>query len=267
MNRRYAKRERGAPGGAVLRLTGVRHDRAGLPVLHPLDLTVAAGECVTLLGPNGSGKSTLLRLAAGRERPTAGDVTLGGLPMSEENPRVRARVAVVDDVPACYPDLTVRQHLELVAVGHRVPDVDERVDRALAAHRLTGRAEAVPAELSSGQLQELLLAAALLRPMDLLVLDEPEQRLDPEARERLGEVLAARCAAGVALLLATHHRELAHAVADRAVLLDGGAVVAEGPPDAVLDAGPPAATRNAVTRDTGRDAPAGGADRPAGADA
>ncbi|WP_223290903.1 ABC transporter ATP-binding protein [Streptomyces avicenniae] len=191
-------------------------------ILAPLDLDVDAGECVALLGHNGAGKSTLMRLAAGRDRPTTGSVTFDGRPLSEDDPRTRARVALVGDSLTCYPDLTVRQHLELVAAGHRVPDVDARITAALATHRLTARADALPAELSSGQTQELLLAAALLRPTDLLLLDEPEQRLDPDARARLATVLADHRRTGTAMLLVTHHRELAAALADRTYLLADG---------------------------------------------
>ncbi|WP_253194469.1 ABC transporter ATP-binding protein [Streptomyces sp. MP131-18] len=218
----------------MLSLAGVSRAYGEQQVLGPLDLDVSAGECVALLGRNGSGKSTLLRLAAGREEPSTGRVAFDGLPMSEDDPHIRSRVAVVGDPPACYPDLTVRQHLELVAVGHRVPEPQARIDLALQTHRLTARAAALPAELSSGQLQEMLLAAALLRPMDLLLLDEPEQRLDPAARERLAARLAERRAAGTTLLLATHHRALARAVADRVLVLDRGVVTAEGPPGHVL---------------------------------
>ncbi|GAB2894482.1 ATP-binding cassette domain-containing protein [Streptomyces mayteni] len=219
---------------ALLTLSGVSRHHGERQVLWPVDLRLARGEAVALLGHNGSGKSTLLRLAAGRDQPTAGLVRFEGAPMDEDDPAVRARVAVVGDALACYPDLTVRQHLELVAVGHAVPEGDAAVDAALAAHGLVERGEALPTELSSGQLQELLLAAALLRPHELLLLDEPEQRLDPAARERLASALAARRSAGVTLLFATHHRELARAVADRVLLLDNGHVVAEGAPERVL---------------------------------
>lgn len=219
---------------ALLVLDGVSRSHGERQVLRPLDLTLAPGEAVALLGHNGSGKSTLLRLAAGRDQPTTGRVLFAGAPMDEDDPAVRARVAVVGDALTCYPDLTVRQHLELVAIGHAVPDGEAAVDAALAAHGLAERAGALTAELSSGQLQELLLAAALLRPRELLLLDEPEQRLDPAARERLARAMTERRESGVTLLFATHHRELARAVADRVLLLDNGNVVAEGAPERVL---------------------------------
>ncbi|MFI7273703.1 ATP-binding cassette domain-containing protein [Streptomyces sp. NPDC049879] len=214
----------------LLRLRGVSRTHGDRRILAPVDLDVGAGECVALLGHNGAGKSTLMRLAAGRDRPTTGTVEFDGAPMDEDDPRTRARVALVGDALACYPDLTVRQHLELVAAGHRVPDADARITAALATHRLSARADALPAELSSGQTQELLLAAALLRPTDLLLLDEPEQRLDPDARQRLATVLADRLATGTSLLLVTHHRELAAALAHRTYVLADGTLTPAATP-------------------------------------
>ncbi|MFH8369442.1 ABC transporter ATP-binding protein [Streptomyces sp. NPDC018031] len=221
-------------GGALLRLRGVSRSYGERQALHPLDLDVHRGNCTALFGHNGSGKSTLLRIAAGRDTPTGGEALFAGRPISEDDPAVRASVAVVGDMAACYPDLTVREHLELVAVAHAVADPDDWIDHVLADRRLTDHADALPLSLSSGQLQSLLLAAALVRPRDLLVLDEPEQRLDPDARRRLAELLLAEKADGVAVLLATHQAELAEAVADRMVALEEGRVIADGTPAEVL---------------------------------
>ncbi len=226
----------------LLKLTGVSRVFGQRTALARTDLALAAGECVALLGHNGSGKSTLLRIAAGRDRPTTGTVTFDGAAMNENDPRVRARVAVVGDTAACYPDLTVREHLQLVAVAHGVEDAEEWIDHVLADRMLAEHAGALPGSLSSGQLQSLLLAAALVRPRDLLLLDEPEQRLDPGARRRLAELIAAETADGVGVLLVTHHGELASAVADRVVVLSEGRMVADGSPQDVLTTGPDGTT-------------------------
>ncbi|MFI9274341.1 ABC transporter ATP-binding protein [Kitasatospora sp. NPDC052896] len=233
--------EKSAPK-ALLRLTGVSRSYGEREVLHPVDLALAAGECVALLGHNGSGKSTLLRIAAGRDLPTKGTVRFDGLPMDENDPRIRARVAVVGDTVACYPDLTVREHLLLVAVAHGVADAREWVEQVLVDRMLAERADALPSALSSGQLQALLLACALVRPRDLLLLDEPEQRLDPEARRRLADLLRAELADGVAVLLVTHHGDLAREVADRVVVLEDGRILEQGTPGKVL--GEPAEAGN-----------------------
>jgi ABC-type multidrug transport system ATPase subunit len=220
----------------LLQLSGVSRSYGDREVLHPVSLTLAAGECVALLGHNGSGKSTLLRVAAGRDLPTTGTVRFDGLPMDENDPRIRARVAVVGDTVACYPDLTVREHLLLVAVAHGVADAAAWVQQVLTDRMLAERADALPSALSSGQMQALLLACALVRPRDLLLLDEPEQRLDPDARRRLADLLTAELADGVAVLLVTHHTDLALEVADRVVVLEEGRILNQGPPRKVLAA-------------------------------
>jgi ABC-type multidrug transport system ATPase subunit len=141
----------------------------------------------------------------------------------------------VADPGATYPDLTVREHLLLVAVSHGVgSDAPGWVARALTEVGLAAKGDALPSALSSGQRQALLLAAALVRPRDLLILDEPEQHLDPAARERLADRIAAERSDGTAVLLATHHPDLARRVADRVIRLEDGAVTAQGVPDGVL---------------------------------
>jgi ABC-2 type transport system ATP-binding protein len=221
----------------LLRVSGVSRRYGDRVALQPLDLTLAAGQCVAVLGANGSGKSTLLRIAAGRDTPSSGRVSYGGRVMSEDDPVVRTEIAVVGDMVSAYPDLTVREHLQLVSVAHGEGRLAaDLVDRALAECRLEDHATALPGSLSSGQLQALQLATVLVRPLRLMVLDEPEQRLDPAARRWLGGLLHAEKEAGAAVLLATHHTELAAAVADHVIVLSDGAVTAEGPPDATLAA-------------------------------
>lgn len=223
----------------LLELSGVSRVYGERTALHPVDLKLRAGRCVALLGANGSGKSTLLRIACGRDAPTEGTVRFAGVPMAEEDVRARTEIAVVSDIVGYYPDLTLREHLTLVAVAHGAgsePDTGAAalVEAALTDCRLDDHADLLPGALSSGQTQALLLASALVRPRKLLVLDEPEQRLDPAARDWLAGVLSAEKQGGTALLVATHHTDLAAAVADRVVVLRDGEVVADGTPDKVL---------------------------------
>ena len=221
----------------LLTVSGVSRRYGDRVALQPLDLTLAAGQCVAVLGANGSGKSTLLRIAAGRDTPSTGGISYGGRPMSEDDPVVRTEIAVVGDLVSAYPDLTVQEHLLLVAVAHGAGrGAGALVDWALGECRLADHAAALPGSLSSGQLQALQLATVLVRPRRLLVLDEPEQRLDPAARRWLGGLLHGEKDAGAALLIATHHTELAAAVADHVIVLSDGAVSAEGPPDVTLAA-------------------------------
>ncbi len=221
----------------LLSLTGVSRSYGQRLALRPLDLALAAGRCVAVMGANGSGKSTLLRIAAGRDAPSTGRVVYAGRALSQDDLVVRTEIAVVGDMVSAYPDLTVREHLQLVAVAHGAGrDRDELVDGALEECRLADHGGALPGSLSSGQLQALHLATMLVRPRRLMVLDEPEQRLDPARRRWLGELLRAEKRAGAAVLMATHHVELAATAADHVLVLSDGALVGEGTPDVALAA-------------------------------
>lgn len=221
----------------LLTLTGVSRSYGERRALLPLDLDVAAGSCAAVMGVNGSGKSTLLRIAAGRDTATSGQARYAGRVLSQDDLGVRTGIAVVGGMASPYPDLTVREHLQLVAVAHGAGrDADQLADQALSECRLSDHADALPGSLSSGQGQALMLAAVLVRPRRLIVLDEPEQHLDPAARSWLASLLLAEKQAGVALLVATHHTELATAIADHVIVLSDGAVVSQGPPDAALEA-------------------------------
>jgi ABC-2 type transport system ATP-binding protein len=204
-----------------------------LVALEALSLTVAAGECVALIGPNGSGKSTAVGAVAGLLEPSDGSVRVCGLdPHREpEGEAARAALALVPDSPLLYDDLTVRQHLELVALSHGVADdgVDERIDSLLARLGLAARVDFLPRELSRGMRQKTQLACALIRPASLLVLDEPVVGLDPPSQALLHELLGERKRDGAGVLLTTHQMRFADGLADRAVLLEEGVVADAGP--------------------------------------
>jgi ABC-2 type transport system ATP-binding protein len=200
--------------------------------LDGLDLELQAGECVALLGANGSGKSTAVRTIAGLLEPSEGSVRVGGHDphVEPEAEAARSALALVPDAPVLYDDLTVRQHLELVALAHGVVDdgVEGRIEQLLERLGLTARAEFLPAELSRGMRQKTALACALVRPAGLLVLDEPVVGLDPPSQALLAELLLEAKARGTAVLLTTHQVRFADGVADRAVLLGDGRVLDRG---------------------------------------
>ncbi|WP_157247977.1 heme ABC exporter ATP-binding protein CcmA [Nonomuraea typhae] len=186
--------------------TDLTVELGGDPVLTGLTLAVRPGELVAVVGENGSGKSTLLRCLAGLQPPTSGEVTvLGAAPA--DTAAFWARVVLTADEPAWYPGLTVREHLDLVLAVHSAPRMS--TGAALESFALTARADAVPASLSTGQRQRLSLAATLLRPSRLLLLDEPERGLDADFRPRLGDLLEEYAGAGGTVIMATHDPALA----------------------------------------------------------
>ncbi len=189
-------------------------------VCAPLDLRVRAGEVLALVGPNGAGKSTVLRTVLGLLTPIDGELTVFGREVDERDAEFRARVAAVLDDDAWFPVLTSREHLLLTAAGHGVTNTTTTVDAMLETFGLVEQQDALPSALSSGQRRRLLLAAAFVRPRDLLVLDEPEQRLDTTMRRTLAELLRAEADAGTGVLLATHDPLLITALGADAVVVD-----------------------------------------------
>jgi ABC-2 type transport system ATP-binding protein len=215
----------------ALSLRGLRKTYGEVVALDELDLDVAAGECVALIGHNGSGKTTATRLAAGQLEPTAGQVTVLGndVHRRRDNHHARAQLAFVPDTPVLYPDLTVTEHLELVALAHGVTeDIDDRVDALLKDFDLTARRGFLPSHLSRGMRQKTQLACTLVRPFRVLILDEPVVGLDPPSQTKLRVILLDAKGDGAAVLLTTHQLGFAAGLADRAVVLSDGRVVDEG---------------------------------------
>jgi ABC-2 type transport system ATP-binding protein len=211
----------------VLELRGIRKTYGELIAVDLLDLKVRPSECVALIGHNGSGKTTTLRLVAGLLEPSDGQVTVAGASLREE--RARAALSFVPDNPLLYPDLTVREHLELVGLAHGVGDeLDGRVAELLERFELTSRGDFLPGQLSRGMRQKAQLACALVRPFQLLLLDEPVVGLDPPSQQALHQLLVAAKRDGAAILLSTHQLAFAAGLADRAVVLHEGRAVEQG---------------------------------------
>lgn len=204
----------------MLTVRGLTKAFSGRTVLDQFDLEVAAGEVVALVGPNGVGKSTALRCILGGEIPDAGEVRLGGQRLDTRVPRTRREVCAVLGDFGVLPELTVAEHLDLLARGHGVQTPSVVVTAALEGARIDHVADQVPGTLSSGQAQRFALATAMVRPWTLLVADEPEQRLDDAGREWLGDWLAAQAAAERAVLVACHDPEVVRRSHARVVHLD-----------------------------------------------
>jgi ABC-2 type transport system ATP-binding protein len=156
-------------------------------------------------------------------------VLLADEPVDERRAEFRRCVAAILDDDAFFTALTGREHLLLTARGHGVADAEQVVAAEVAAFGLDDRVDALPSALSSGQRRRLALAAAFVRPARLLVLDEPERRLDTGMRTRLAARLAQRRDAGTAVLFASHDADLLATVADDVLLLDDATCVRIGP--------------------------------------
>jgi len=198
----------------ILSIAGLTRRFGEHTVLADISLSLPPGHVCAVTGPNGSGKTTLLRCVVGSLKPDAGTISLLGRPVDEADPHTRAAVASVLDDIDFFPDLTVAEHLELMAYAHGTADPRDAVTQIMAQLDLEPVRDQLPPTLSSGQRRRLALASCFVRPRRLLVLDEPEQRLDTAGRAWLADQLRADKRAGVAVIMASHDTELVDAVAD-----------------------------------------------------
>ncbi|MCT1478852.1 ABC transporter ATP-binding protein [Microbacterium sp. p3-SID336] len=194
-------------------------------LLPAVTVTARRGTALVVRGANGSGKSTLLRVLTGARTPTNGAVHIAGEPVAPRDPAFRRRVAAMIGLPPMAPDLTVHEHVLLVATtwADDASAAEAIARRVLAELGLTDLERRFPHELSSGQTQLFGLALVLARPFEVLLLDEPEQRLDPEHVETVIRVLRTRCADGATVVVATHSPVLAEALGEQALWLDAAA--------------------------------------------
>ncbi len=220
----------------VLTASGLGKSFGAAPIVADFDLEVFAGEAVVLTGRNGAGKSTILRMLVGAQRPDEGRVEFDGRRMSELDPEIRRDVAVVIDDLDFFPDLSVVEHLDLMARAHGVPDPDDLVDAVLHEVQLVPQSGQLPGTLSSGQRRRLALASAFVRPRRLLVLDEPEQRLDVEGVAWLADRLVAERKRGLAIVMASHEPYLVEKVATRTIRVEAPEAASEAV-DAEAEAG------------------------------
>ena len=229
--------EQAAPEAPVaLALRGVHqaYERAGerIEVLSGADLEVRAGELVAVVGRSGSGKSTLLHVAGGLVTPAAGEVAVGGRPLSSlgatERAAMRRReVGFVFQFFHLLPHLTVRDNvaLPLLLDGCRTADARRRADAMLEAVDLVARAAHLPSELSGGQLQRSAIARALVTEPAVVLADEPTGNLDATTAGEVLDLLVSEVRErGAALVLVTHDRAAAER-ADRVLHLADGLLV------------------------------------------
>jgi ABC-type multidrug transport system ATPase subunit len=205
-------------------------DYGDLLALEPLDLVVPEGQNIALVGHNGSGKTTLLRMAAGLLEPTDGSVAILGSPAGTID--ARAALSYLPDNPVLYDDLSLIEHIEYTCRLHDADGWEDRAVGLLADLGLTSRADDLPSRFSRGLRQKTAILLALIRPFEILMVDEPFIGLDPPGRDAFVELLDDAASAGATVIVATHQLDYVTGV-DRCVALRDGALVYDGPPGAV----------------------------------
>ena len=201
-----------------------------------VDLDVEAGEIVGFLGPNGAGKTTTLRMLTTLLEPTAGTATVAGCDLIADPVGVRRRIGYVSQSGATAPEARageeVVDHARLY--GMSTAEATERGKRLFADFDLDGLWERQPKTLSGGQRRRLDIVVGLIHVPELVFLDEPTTGLDPQARANLWQhIRGLREERGTTVFLTTHYLDEADALCDRILVIDHGAIVAEGTPDAL----------------------------------
>ena len=223
--------------GPVLRTRGLTREYGqGEGVVHALDavdLDVAAGETLAVMGPSGCGKSTLLHLLGGLERPSGGEVWLGGRRIDELSEKALARmrrhaIGFVFQAFHLMEELTAQENVELPALlaGRAPRAARRRAEELLEQVGLTDRAEHLPSALSGGQRQRVAIARALINEPLVVLADEPTGNLDSAATLDVLRLLDSLSAAGQTLVIVTHDERIA-ATADRLITMRDGVFVEE----------------------------------------
>jgi lipooligosaccharide transport system ATP-binding protein len=197
-----------------------------------ISFEVAPGESFGLLGPNGAGKSTTMRMLGAVSTRTGGDLSILGLDPDRFGPEIRSQLGVVPQADNLDQELRVRDNLIVYGRYFGIPRavVAKRADELLEFAQLADRAKAKVDDLSGGMKRRLTIARALVNDPKILLLDEPTTGLDPQARHILWDRLFRLKEQGTTLVLTTHYMDEAEQLCDRLVVVDKGAIMAEGSP-------------------------------------
>ena len=233
---------------AIIEIINVSKKLGGRPVLRGISLSVEAGQILAVVGPSGVGKSTLIKHMVGLMKPDSGDVLVEGRSVVKATRRelaeIRQAFGVVFQGAALLNSLSVAENVALPLVEHtKLPKerIGEIVDQKLGLVHLEGFEDYMPAELSGGMRKRAGLARALVRNPRIVLYDEPTAGLDPIMSNTIIDLAGEmREKTGVTSVIITHDIHTVFRVADRAAMLFGGQVIAEGTPDELRGSQDPA---------------------------
>jgi ABC-2 type transport system ATP-binding protein len=214
-----------APIIAVSHLTKTFGD---LVAVDRLSFDVTAGEIVGPIGPNGAGKTSTLRCMVGIQAPTSGSIAINGYDIVRSPVEAKRHLAFVADEPQLFEYLTVTEHLRLIARIYQVHDAESRGRQLIEQLMLTGKEQALPAELSRGMKQKVAIACALLHDPRAMLFDEPLTGLDPLGIRHMKETIVARAGQGTAVIVSSHLLHLVEEICTRVVIIHRGVKVADG---------------------------------------
>lgn len=220
----------------VISARALRKTYKDLVAVDDISFEVAPGESFGLLGPNGAGKSTTMRMLGAVSTRTSGELSILGLDPNDFGPEVRSRIGVVPQADNLDTELRVRENIIVYGRYFGIPraEVAKRADELLEFAQLADRSKSRVDDLSGGMKRRLTIARALVNEPRILLLDEPTTGLDPQARHVLWDRLFRLKEKGTTLVLTTHYMDEAEQLCDRLVVVDKGAIMAEGSPAALI---------------------------------
>jgi ABC-2 type transport system ATP-binding protein len=212
----------------MIEVTGLTKRYGDFTAVRDLSFIVRPGEVMGLVGPNGAGKTTTLRCATGIIPPTLGTIRIGGIDLREDPVGAKRRLAFMPDEPRLFDHLTVEQHLNFVARLHGVVDWPERAAPILADLEMADKRTLLPAELSRGMKQKLVIACGLVHSPSVIFFDEPLTGLDPGGIRRMKDTMRRLARDGAALILSSHLLSLLEEVCSHVLILKAGEKIADG---------------------------------------
>jgi len=218
-------------------LENVRKEFDDVVAVDDVDMTVPAGEFVTLVGPSGCGKTTTLRMIAGLETPTSGRIRFDGEDLTDAPPQHRP-ISMVFQSIALYPHMTCRENVGYGLKVRGVPKAerDERIEEAADILQIPDQLDKMPAELSGGQQQRVALGRAFVEDPDVLLLDEPMSDLDAKLKEELRvEIQRLHRRLDATMVYVTHDQNEAMTMSDRIALMNRGTVEQFADPETLFD--------------------------------
>jgi ABC-2 type transport system ATP-binding protein len=195
-----------------------------------IDLTVHRGEIFGLLGPNGAGKTTTILMLIGLTEASEGSISVCGADPMRDPLTVKERVAYLPDMVGFYDNLSARANLRYTGrlAGIAAPELEKRIDKALARVRLNDVADHKVATYSRGMRQRLGLAEILMKGAQAAILDEPTNGLDPQSTFELLDMIRSLRDDGMAIMLSSHILDRVQAICDRVALFSKGRIAIEG---------------------------------------
>lgn len=202
----------------------------GIPVLKNINFTIPYGEIVGLIGLNGAGKSTLLKTILGLINPIEGQITIGNQTINEHQSQFSQQLAYIPETPVLYEELTLKEHLEMTALGYGLPieTVMERAMPLLKLFRLENHLNWFPIHFSKGMKQKVMIICAMVTDAKVMIIDEPFLGLDPLAIKHFTELLQQRAQQGTAIIFTTHVLMIAEQLCDQYLMLQAGEIIAKG---------------------------------------